>query len=245
MKLGTRWFGIAVTLALGAGMTAMSQGCTFVTSDEPLDGGTFDGNPSPPIGSPDGAPQTNACNECLFQGCTGQWAVCQQSGECRAIYQCATQPACANDQSCVDQCYAAHPQGQSAYYALALCNRDRACSSCSAECSPQSGVCAPATQPDAGTPDTGTTVDAGAPDTGTTTDAGPVEDCAACTQSKCGTEKAACAPSTDCDAYSLCLAACTDATCVDKCDADHPQGKAASSALSTCMVNQCSTNCGL
>lgn len=235
MKLGLRGFGFFAVATLGLSMTLMSQGCRLVVSDEPLDGGDFDGNPTP-IDRPEAGPVGTTCNECMFQQCTGQWAVCQQSADCRAIYQCATRPECAGNQACVDQCFTQFPAGQSAYLALGLCNRDSACSTCNAQCSPPVASCAVAT-PDGGSD--------GAPDVVVPDAPPPVKDCTTCTTDFCGPQKTACAPATPCDEYTLCLAACADEVCVQKCDSDHARGKADSDALGVCMLGQCKSVCGL
>lgn len=249
------WLSIALGAPLMIGIacvaTVGSQGCTITTSDAPLDGGFFDG-------AAEDAPADNPCNVCLFQQCSGSWAVCQNESECFAIYTCATAPGCAADQNCVNNCFCSHPTGQNAYVALAACDSYYTCGTCSSQCAPPAASCtAPGviardicgtTPPvDSGTPDTGTGVDAAPPvDAGLPpTDATTVTDCTSCTNGKCGNEKSACAPQSECEAYTLCLASCQDSACFDDCATAHPTGKTASQALETCTVQNCKDACGL
>jgi hypothetical protein len=235
MKLGTRWLGVATAVGVLLGVTAVSQGCTLTTNDSGLDGGGFDGNSSPPF---------NACDECVFQDCTGQWAVCNGNKECQAIYLCAVK---AVGIDAVTACYNAHPAGQSAYYALASCNEALACTTCSNKCAPSAGECpappppvdsgADTGAPDSGTPDSGT-VDSGTPEP-------KPQDCSSCTVTKCGTEKTACGPNTVCEGYAECLNECEDVACIDKCGVDFAAGKEAQAKLSTCMLSNCKDICGL
>ena len=115
-------------------LTIVSQGCTVLTSDGSLDGGDFNGNDAAPLPAADGGTPYSSCNECLFQGCAGQWAVCQNSAECMAIYICATAPSCAASSTCVDACFTAHPAGESAYYSLASCDQYGQCGACASTC---------------------------------------------------------------------------------------------------------------
>ena len=251
----TRFLGLAVTVALGVlvGVSSLAtEACTITTSDKPLDfgdGGTITNPPPPAVAL--------ACNECLFQGCTNLWAVCQNNLECRAIYQCSTKPGLT--QADVTACFCTHPTGQNAYVALSACNQVEQCGSCASNCSAtpasscanpgvfQENICAGF---DAGTPpeevDSGTTpvVDAAVPPP-MTTDAATVGDCKTCNSSKCATEDAACGPDSDCVKFSLCTLACQDLACFDKCATDHAAGKAASSALDTCTRTNCAALCGL
>jgi hypothetical protein len=235
----------AVAALAAPASAAGLSGCTVIASDAPLD---------------DAGPATySSCNECLYQSCIGQWSVCGGSSECMAIYTCSTAPGC--DQACVDNCYLSHPRGQASYYALASCDD---VSKSSATCTP---LCS-ATTPDAGTPDSSpeaTTpdadvdaiADAAAPDApddaaqpdaapdSSAPDAGTVQTCTDCTSQKCASEKASCVPSTPCDTYTNCLAACADLACVNKCGTDHPDGKTASAKLGDCVSMSCSRECGL
>ena len=226
---------LALVGALGA-LTLVSQGCTVLTSDGTLDGGGFAGNDASPLPPADSGPQYSSCNECLFQGCAGQWAVCQNNTECMAIYMCSTAPSCASSGTCVDACYAAHPAGQSAYLSLASCDHYGQCGVCASTCGGAPADCpAPPPPADAGTP----TPDAGPPPV----DSGAVQSCTDCTTSQCGGEKSACATGTSCDKYSQCLAACADVPCIDKCGADDPAGKSASGALGSCVTTKCASAC--
>ena len=228
----------ALSLPLGlAGVIGVSLGACSVSVGEgdpnfDFDGGARveTGTPTPPkndSGVTVTPPGNQACNSCLFQGCSGQHAVCQGNSECIAIYQCATKTGC--DQACVNECFNAHPSGQKEYTALYTCDQDRTCSSCQTECN--------ATQCPA-------PVDAGPVDSGTEDAIAPVS-CSGCTSSKCSGATAACAPGTDCDQYSQCIILCSDASCADTCGVAHPQGKAASESLASCTTSQCATECGL
>src|SRR5258708_6841699 len=95
--------------ALLGTMAAMSEGCTVITTSGPLDGG--------PVIDTDAATTSRACNECLFQQCTGVWTVCESSPQCFAIYTCSTA-----DGADVNKCFADHPTGQDAYNALSSCD---------------------------------------------------------------------------------------------------------------------------
>jgi hypothetical protein len=218
-------------------MTIASQGCTVLTSDGVLDGGGFTGNDAAPL---DGQAPYSSCNECLFQGCVGQWAVCQNNAECMAIYICSTAPSCAANGACVDACFAAHPTGQSAYYSLASCDQYGQCGTCAATCGGAPASC-PVTPPaDAGTPPPDAEpLDAGTPPV----DAGAVQSCTDCTTSQCGAEKSACATGSSCDLYTQCLAACADVPCIDTCGTNNPDGKAASGALGSCVTTKCASAC--
>src|SRR5512140_672032 len=128
-----RWLGFGAPLVATVGFVAAvsAQGCTVVLSDAPLDGGDFDGNVD--------AAATNVCNECLFQQCAGNWAVCQNQSECAAIYSCAI--ACAGNQSCINACFCSHPAGQNAYVSLAACDSVYSCGSCNGQCTPPAASC--------------------------------------------------------------------------------------------------------
>jgi hypothetical protein len=237
MKLGYRTFGVLGFATLVGGMTALSQGCTITTSDSGLDGGNFTGNDSGTT-TDGGVDPQRACNQCAYQPCKGEFAVCMGNDECQAIYQCAIKPNCANSGACVQACYDAHPQGQAAYKALSSCNQNAVCGSCTSLCKPTAEYCA--ARPDAGgTPDSGGTTDSGT-DSGT-----PTLDCETCKPTKCPNETAACAPNSKCDEYQLCLMECSDDACVNACETNNPEGKTASGAYATCIVNNCTKECDL
>jgi hypothetical protein len=252
MRVG--WLGLAAGAVGGVLVALTSQGCTIVTSDAPLDGGDFDGDFNNDSGGATG------CNECLFDQCAGNWTVCQNNTECRAIYTCATAPNI--DQAGVNACFCAHPAGQNAYVALAACDSVYSCGSCKSACNTAASsctspgvivrdLCGSSPPPDAGTgADTGVVTDDAAPPPPNDaslppTDAAVVQDCTSCTASKCSTEKAACASGSECETYTLCLAACQDAACFTKCATDHADGKTASEKLETCTLNSCKDECGL
>jgi hypothetical protein len=241
--------------ALGSLAVIATEGCTVVVSDEPLEGGVFDGN----LG--DETPLTNGCNECLFQQCAGSWAVCQNDTECLAIYACATKPNC--DQRCIDDCFCGHPGGQNAYVAIAACDSFYQCGTCQAQCGTPAtsctapgliarDVCGTTPAQDAGA-DTAEAQDAEADAVAPPQDAAPtptdaaaaVQSCTSCTNGKCSDLKSQCGPSSECEAYTLCLAACQDAACFDKCATDHATGKIASQALENCTLTNCTVQCGL
>ena len=215
---------------VGATLIGVSLGACTVTVGEGsasnFDGGAFRDTGSTTVTPPSGSP---VCNSCLFQGCSGQHAVCQSDSECIAIYQCATAPTCTT-QACVNACFDAHPAGQNHYTALYTCDQRQACAACSTQCSVAS--CAPVTPV--------TPVDAGVerPDT-----SAPL-DCSGCTNLRCAKEQAACGPNSDCDVYSACVIACADAACTNQCATTHSVGKAASEALATCTGAQCKSECG-
>jgi hypothetical protein len=221
-------FSVGALAAAALGVLAFSaQGCTVTLVDTTDGGDPFDtGAPDAAKDTAADAPPVNQCNECLFQQCSGQWAVCQQTAECLAIYQCATKPNC--DQNCVNACFAGHPAGQQEYTALYTCDQVGSCGTCKTQCNTQSSSCP--------TPDAGT--DSGTPD------AGPLS-CTDCSAQKCAAEKTACGSGSDCDGYSQCLAVCQDIPCVEACGLAHADGKKASEALGTCTVNQCKSECGL
>jgi len=255
-----RWLGFGASAASVGALVFVatvgsiaSQGCTIVVSDGPLDGGTFDGDIDAAPG-----PVDNACNECLFQQCSGNWAVCQNQAECSTIYSCAI--TCkAGDQACVNACFCNHPAGQNAYVALAACDSYFSCGTCSTQCTPAAASC---TAPGVIVRDIcgGTVVDAGpAPDATPPDDASPppadaalpptdaavVQDCTSCVNGKCSSERQQCAPKSECEGFTLCVAPCTDAACVNDCDAAHPTGKTASQALDACTTTNCKDACGL
>lgn len=241
MKNGTtKLLTLSTALAALGALTIVSQACTVITSDGTLDGGfTGTGDGSPPA---DSGP-FNSCNECLFQGCTGQWAVCQNNTECMAIYTCTTAPSCASNQACIDACFTAHVAGQSSYYALATCDYYGECGSCASSCGGAPASCTVAPPADAGSP----TADATAPPNDAAAppfDGGAVQSCTDCTSSQCGAEKTACANGTKCDLYSQCLATCADVACIDKCGADNAEGKDASQKLGACVASHCASACG-
>jgi hypothetical protein len=218
-----------ITLASMCGLVlAASQGCTVTVGP----GSDIDSGPCGIFGCNDGgadtsteaAPPPNKCNECLFGQCSGQWAVCQQSTDCMAIYQCATAPNC--DQACVNKCFTSSPNGQKAYLSLANCDSAGQCGTCQTACNTPPGQCV--TGPDSGAPD-----------------AGGVQDCTTCTTNKCSTQKTACAANTDCDQYTQCLAVCKDLSCINACGLAHPQGKTDSKALGDCVSQQCAMPCQL
>lgn len=227
-RFSTGFVSVGALAAAALGILAFSaQGCTVTLVDNP-DGGDFDSGFLPDVAKDTAAdaPPVNQCNECLFGQCSAQWAVCQQTPECFAIYQCATAPAC--NQACVDACFAGHPSGQPAYTALYTCDQAGSCGVCQGACSTPASAC---TKPDAGT-------DSGPPD------AGPLS-CTDCSTQKCAPEKTACGAGSDCDGYSQCLAVCQDIPCVDACGLAHTAGKAASEALGTCTTTKCKDECGL
>jgi len=247
--------GVGLALVLGGAMAYVSQGCTIVASDAPLDDGGLFSEGGGDVPQSDGGAQNeggaSACDECLFQSCAGQWAVCQQSSECMAIYFCSTAASC--DQNCIDNCFAAHPTGQNAYYALASCDLATACGTCTSTCMPAAGTCA---QPDGGTTPEASTGDDGGDDGGSVPEASTGDDggtaadasvasCSDCTAATCASQKAACATGSDCDKYTQCLAMCTDVTCVSTCGTTFAAGQMASQALGTCVSNGCKSQCGL
>ncbi len=254
-----RWLGLGAPLLVAPMVAAFvaalgAQGCTVVLSDAPLDGGDFDGNF-------DAATGATACNECLFQQCSGNWAVCQNQSECFAIYSCAI--GCGTSgggQACINSCFCSHPSGQNAYVALAACDSVYSCGGCNAKCSPAASSC---TAPGVivrdvcgATSDAGSTEDAAAADADTDaavvvtdagvppTDAAVVQDCTGCIGGKCSAEKSGCGPASECEAYTLCLAACNDSACIAACESAHPTGKTASQALEACTVTNCKDACG-
>jgi hypothetical protein len=249
---------VAIVGAVGiAGvLVASAEGCTVLVNDQPPD---------------DASTGVSSCDECQYQTCIGQWAVCGNSAECMAIYTCATAPGC--DQNCVDQCYLAHQTGQSAYYALASCDSTaKQSAACTTYCTatPDASPDAPTetSAPDAGddggsteagddggaeaampdASDDASTPDASADDASAadaSTDASSVQSCTDCSAQKCAMQHAACAPGSACDRYTGCLAACTTSACVTQCGTDNPDGQAASSTLGDCVTQQCSQECGL
>jgi hypothetical protein len=236
MKLGYRTFGVLGFATLALGMTALPSGCTITTSDSGLDGGNFTGNDSGTNTDTGTVDPARACNECAYQPCKAQFAVCMGNDECQAIYQCAIKPNCVNSGACVQACYDARPQGQAAYTALSSCNQRAVCGSCTSLCKPTTEYCAAI--PDAGgTPDSG-----GGTDAGTDSGTAPL-DCNTCQSTRCPTETAACAPNSKCDEYQLCLTECADEACVDQCGTNNAEGKAASAALGTCALAQCKAEC--
>jgi hypothetical protein len=253
---------------VGGLLAVGSQGCTVTASDQPLDGGIT--NP----GDDSSIPSANDCNECLFEQCSGQWSVCQNSADCRAIYECAIKPG--TTAQGVGTCFCASPNGQRAYAALSTCDSVQMCNTtCASKCATRSPSCPAAdfptadslgcpntTQPDSGTVDSATVDDSGgatdaasAPDTATApdtsappppVDAGVVaQDCNSCVSSQCSQQQQACASGTECDKFSQCVAACTDAQCVANCGTSSPTGQQASQALATCTSTNCATQCGL
>ena len=216
-------------LLAGAALIGVSLGaCTLTISEgDPIpfnfDAGSREA--ASPTPSATGAPTNLACNGCLFQGCSGQHAVCQASSECLAIYQCATKVGC--DQACVNSCFESHPAGQKEYTALYTGDAERSSGSCKAHCQPTS--CLAPTDEDAAAP---------APD------AQVPLDCSGCTTARCASQQAACAAGSDCDLYTGCVLGCADAACGAKCSADRPAGKAASEALAACTGASCKVECG-
>src|SRR4051794_8700219 len=94
-QLKSRFLGVAVTAAIGmllGATTLATEACTITTSDKPLDFGDSGIGNTGDTGTKGPDTSSLSCNECLFQGCTNVWAVCQNDAECRAIYQCSTQP---------------------------------------------------------------------------------------------------------------------------------------------------------
>lgn len=230
--MNTRFSRFAATSAgLGlAGLAAAAlfgaQGCVVTITDGGDSSTDFD-QYVPPGDSGSDAPVVNQCNACSYQQCSGQFAACQSQNDCASIYQCATKPNC--DQNCVNSCYQSFPNGQAAYLALASCNKVAGCGVCSSQCQYPPASCQ---FPDGG-------ADSGV-------DSGPtVLSCTDCTSTKCSSEKTACGTGSDCDAYSQCLAICTDIPCVDACGLAHPSGKDASNALGNCTQSKCKTECGL
>lgn len=218
-----------MTLAGMCGLVlAASQGCTVTVGP----GSDIDSGPCGLFGCNDGGKDTsppvdssapNKCNQCLFGQCSGQWAVCQQSADCMSIYQCATAPMC--DQKCVNACFTASPAGQKPYLALASCDSAGQCGACKTDCNTPPSQC---TVPDSGAPDSSV-----------------VQSCTDCTTVKCSAQKTACAPNTDCDQYTQCLAVCKDLSCINACGLAHPKGKTDSKALGDCVTQQCSKECNL
>lgn len=253
-----RWLGLGAPLgfAIAALVATASEGCTITTGDSGLDGGGYNGNNNSDADTGTG----NVCYQCLFQQCSGSWTVCQNDAECLATYMCATNCAsAANPQECVNACYCDHPAGQSKYVALAACDSYHECGTCKSECptlataeacvapgSIDRDICGVVPVDDAGvdaTPaeDAAPPQDAALPPT----DAAVVVDCTSCTTNICAAEKSACVSGSECETYTLCVAACTDSSCFDGCDSRYAAGKAASKALETCTVSNCKDACGL
>jgi len=242
-------FALGGAFAIVGGLAVAAQGCTVLVSDTPPD---------------DASTGVSSCNECQYQSCIGQWAVCGKSAECMAIYTCATTPGC--DQACIDRCYLSHAQGQAPYYALASCDLAASQSTkCAPLCSASGDAGSETSTPDSGaeTSDDGGDAtppdDASAPDSApdasddaSPPDAGPdasdgatVQTCTDCTSQSCAAEKTACGPGSACDRYTGCLGGCTTSACVAQCGTDNPDGMAASGKLGDCVTAHCSRECGL
>lgn len=247
--------------ALSAGFVAFGAAvlfvpaCTISAGDGDPDGGDFTGNDSGPKDVQTTPPGDPACNSCVFQGCTAQWAVCNKPGtNCAALYTCATRPSCASDAACIARCFETQTtEGRAKYEALYACNRVSICSSCSATC--------PALRPAtdcSGLPevnDAGAGGDDGGPivdDSGTPvpSDGGAVLSCNQCNATNCGTEDQACKSGSECESYRDVVAACANAaaedvgTCLDAAVAAYPGGKQAADALATCSQSKCNAECG-
>lgn len=233
------WMAITATVTIGLCAAMGTQGCT-VTTGVPDDDGGFDFDTSTPdsgtdTATPDTSTPVNACNECLFGHCAGQYSVCVQNEDCRAIYACATAPGC--DSNCVQSCYDnGTAAGKQIYLAYATCDLAWSCADCSVACNTDPSACTPA-QDDAGAPDTSVA------DTSTPVDASPPATCDQCIADNCSAQKSACPAGSDCDVYTACLGACTDATCAANCTTAHQSGAAAAAALANCSSTNCKTAC--
>ncbi len=102
------------------------------------------------------------------------------------------------------------------------------------------------TTTDAAKTDTGVATDTGTAttDTGTPSDTGPMS-CADCQKTQCATEQAACQADMTklkgCNDLVMCINACTDAACANKCisDSTSAEGK----ALLSCVQGKCADAC--
>jgi len=186
--------------------TAALSACSVTVGELPDDDGGI--TPRPDTGTTTGGdsgsdvsrpPVNEACNSCLFQTCTGQHSLCQQNQECAKVYACATKTGC--DGNCVRACMDAYPNGADAYLALATCDRDNTCTTCSTQCSAEKAVtdCAPVVVIDAGSP---------TDDAGTTSDAStPQNACSACISSACSAQDQACTTGSKCEEFNTCATA--------------------------------------
>jgi hypothetical protein len=148
---------------------------------------------------------------------------------CHAIYECAIAPTCITDANCVQACYdaPATASGQNAYAALAACDVQSECDTCGSICgTSNAAVCS---------------FDAGPQDP----DAATPNGCNTCTASSCASELEACAPTTECDVFTQCVANCADTACIDACGTAHAQGKTDATALGTCTQTSCASACAL
>ena len=239
VRRGLGWARLLVTCAAG-GMAVLlgAGGCRITTTSGDTDGGGI----GPATSSPSTA-SGGTCNECLLPSCNAEWAVCAGDRECLALYQCLQQPGVASSATAYQDCYCAHPSGQSAYRALSYCDTHHECSTCAAACSPSTDTCNGAvTRFDllcAG----GT---AAGDDAGTVPSAEEqAGDCSSCTSANCEAEKTACAISTNCDEYSQCVAIAASTSAATTCASELPDGKNASEALAACTRTHCAAACGL
>src|SRR5437016_457484 len=103
-KKAASWIAIAAAVGAGLVVIAGAEGCTVSTD---VNDGGFQGTDAntPDSGTDSGTdsaadtstPPVNACNECLFGQCSGQWTVCMNNADCQAIYACATAPGCSGN----------------------------------------------------------------------------------------------------------------------------------------------------
>jgi len=69
------------------------------------------------------------------------------------------------------------------------------------------------------------------------------EACAACANTSCCTQAAACGAIEACSPYRACLAPCKTKACSDACDAMYPEAVGPSSGFATCRNTKCATQC--
>ncbi len=69
--------------------------------------------------------------------------------------------------------------------------------------------------------------------------------CLGCLQAQCGTEISGCVGDADCAAIFSCAQACSpsDATCLQACVSNNPNGKTKFDAITACVQAKCATDC--
>jgi hypothetical protein len=253
MKLATLLSSFALLGCMGALAAASmaSQGCTATVT-----AGSGDDDGQPPPGDDDdagnngdsgtvvqadsGSVPPNACNECLYEGCSGLYAICVNDLTCLGIFQCTVACAAGND-ACLNACFNAQPSRSLALYDnLGICDYNGECNggACATACNPSASYCTPAGDDDSGSDSGGTVVT----DSGTGGDAAPAaQTCQQCQASTCASQLAATASGTAGFAYTQCVLGCTTADCTNICATNSPAGVQATQALGTCT----STNCAV
>lgn len=231
---------LALAFGLGALGTASIVACSVTTTSSGPDLGDGGGN--------GGSSQPTKADSGTSGGGGGGGTSCERMCEKAASASCSKQSSCVSD--CQKQLDSIPAACKDKGDALIECGATHATSfTCRSDGSASASGCdAEGTalfsclqNPGGGG---GGDTDSGASSCGTIK-VGSSAACQACSDQNCCNEKAACTGNTECMAILDCFATknCNDEACYQACEDQHPTGKSAELAMSTCISDGCDSKC--